>query len=103
MIYNMNKERYKPDNYKKTNTKTRPKKIGQVFFFEKGNKPLIVNAKITMAHGFSASGTPRTQTKWHYTYLKHNDWNAFHGGYIGKTLDRTDIVEAEYIEPGETE
>ena len=99
----VNKERYSPENYKKTNTKTLPKKIGQVFFLEKGNKPLILNAKIVMANGFFKSGRPKTKTKWHYTYLKNNEWNAFRGGYYGKTLERTDLVEAEYIGLGDSE
>lgn len=93
----MNKERYLPENYRKVNVKTQPTKVGQVFFLERGNRPAIINAKITMANGFYASGRPKTKTKWHYTYLKNNEWNAFRGGYYGKTLEGKDIMEAEYL------
>ena len=89
--------RFNPDKYEKTKIKTKPKKIGQVFFLSNGNRPAIINTKVIMADGFYPSGKPKTKTTWHYTYLKHSDWNMFKGGYYGKNISSKDIVEAKYI------
>ena len=96
-IKTLESDPFDPVNYKKTDIKTKPKRIGQVFFLEKGKKPAIINAKITMAAGFTKSGKPKTKTKWHYTYLKHSNWNMFYGGYMGKNIAPKDIVEAVYM------
>lgn len=89
---------FTPENYEKTKIPAKPKHVGQVFFLKNGTKPAIINCKIQMANGFYESGKPRYRTEWHYVYLKHADWNAYKGGYIGKTLKSyTDIVEAKYV------
>jgi hypothetical protein len=95
--YQKVRNRFNPDKYEKTKIKTKPQKIGQVFFISNGNRPAVINAKVIMADGFYPSGKPKTKTTWHYTYLKHSDWNMFKGGYYGKNISSKEIVEANYI------
>ena len=88
-------KRYEAINYKKTKIKTKPKKVGQVFFLVNGNKPAIVNARVTMADGFYSTGKPKTKTIWHYAYL--STYRATKGEYYGRSCNELNMVEAEYI------
>ena len=95
----LEKQKFNPGNYRKTNIKTRPKKIGQTFFLAKGSAPCMVTSKVSRFYGFTSTGKPRTKTSWHYTYLRNTEWNAFTGGFYGKSLEYVDMREAEYVPP----
>jgi len=86
-----------PDKYEKTNTPTNPKRIGQVFYLRNGNRPAVITSKVTKADDITNTGKIRSKTRWHYTYLKHSEWNILKGGYFGRDLDFADMVEAKYI------
>ena len=97
-------EQYNPDNYRKTDKKTSPKSVGQVFFLAKGTKPVVVSTKIEKSHGFSVSnGEPRNKVTWHYQYLRKIEtdyvYGSIYAGQHGRSLEGVQMIEAEYTHP----